>query len=82
MEAVGALLEERVELGVLATGVHGFYERLGWRTWAGPSFVRAADGLQPTPGEDGYIMVLRTPSTPELDPRAPISCDWRSGDVW
>jgi aminoglycoside 2'-N-acetyltransferase I len=82
MEAVGAHLVERFELGVLATGAHGFYERLGWRTWAGPSFVRLPGGLQPTPDEDGFIMVLRTPSTPELDATAPISCDWRSGDVW
>jgi len=27
-------------------------------------------------------MVLRTPSTPALDEAAPISCDWRPGDVW
>jgi len=26
--------------------------------------------------------VLRTPATGELDPAGPITCDWRSGDVW
>jgi aminoglycoside 2'-N-acetyltransferase I len=40
------------------------------------------DGERPTPAEDGYIMVLRTPASPPLDLEAPISCDWRAGDVW
>ena len=82
MADVGVLIRERFELGVLGTGRHGFYERLGWTTWAGPSFVRTPAGLLRTPGEDGFLMVLRTLTTPPLDDRASISCDWRSGDVW
>ena len=39
-------------------------------------------GDQPTPDVDGFIMVLATPTTPPLDLAAPISCDWRPGDVW
>jgi aminoglycoside 2'-N-acetyltransferase I len=70
------------ELGALGTGSHGFYRRLGWVTWRGPSSVRTADGERPTPEEDGYIMVLRTPLTPPLDLDLPISCEWRPGDVW
>jgi aminoglycoside 2'-N-acetyltransferase I len=70
------------ELGVLGTGRHRFYERLGWLTWAGPSFVRTADGLRRTAADDGYILVLTTPTSPPLDPGAPISCEWRPGDVW
>ena len=70
------------ELGVLGTGSHAFYERLGWVTWRGPSSVRTARGERRTPEEDGYIMVLRTPLTPELDLDDPISCEWRPGDVW
>ena len=71
------------ELGALGTGEHAFYERLGWVTWRGPSSVRTADGERPTPDEDGYIMVLRTPRTDAgLDLDAPISCEWRPGDAW
>ena len=70
------------ELGALGTGEHGFYERLGWRTWRGPSSVRTNDGERPTPDDDGYLMVLATPTSPELDLDAPISCEWRPGDVW
>ncbi len=40
------------------------------------------DGERRTPDDDPYIMVLRTPSSPPLDITAPISCDWRPGDVW
>ena len=76
------LAEGGYELGALGTGSQGFYERLGWSIWRGPSSVRTADGEHPTPEEDGYILVLRTTATPALDPDAPISCEWRPGDVW
>jgi aminoglycoside 2'-N-acetyltransferase I len=77
-----AYIRERFELGALGTGRHHFYERLGWLRWEGPSSVRADDGPRPTPEDDGYIMVLATPASPPLDRLAPISCDWRPGDVW
>jgi aminoglycoside 2'-N-acetyltransferase I len=86
MNRVGSIIEQSFELGALGTGSHHFYERLGWRTWRGPAFVRLpAGGEQRTPDEEGYILVLRTPTTPDAIPEAldaPISCDWRPGDVW
>jgi aminoglycoside 2'-N-acetyltransferase I len=82
MGEVTAWIRDRFELGALGTGRHSFYERLGWRTWAGPSSVRTPNGDRRTPDDDGYILVLATPSSPPLDPSAPISCDWRAGDVW
>jgi aminoglycoside 2'-N-acetyltransferase I len=82
MNAVASYIRDGFELGALSTGRHRFYERLGWRTWTGPSFVRASDAMQPTPEEDGSILVLATSTTPPLDRAAPISCDWRRGDVW
>jgi aminoglycoside 2'-N-acetyltransferase I len=82
MRDVTDWIMERYELGALGTGRHRFYERLGWRTWAGPTSVRTADGPLRTPDEDGYILVLATPTSPPLDLAAPISCDWRAGDVW
>lgn len=70
------------ELGALGTGSHGFYHRLGWETWRGPSSVRSEAGEAATPEEDGYILVLRTPRSPPLDLDEPISCEWRPGDAW
>jgi hypothetical protein len=35
-----------------------------------------------TQDEDGGVMILETPGTGPLDLAAPISCDWREGDVW
>jgi aminoglycoside 2'-N-acetyltransferase I len=75
-------IRDHFELGALGTGRHHFYERLGWQTWAGPSSVRAPDVMRRTPDEDGYILVLRTPTSPPFDVNEPISCDWRPGDVW
>ena len=84
MAAVDAYIADAFELGALGTGRHRFYERLGWTTWRGPAFVRTPEGDRRTPDEEGYILVLETPSTPirPLDLTAPLSCDWRPGDVW
>lgn len=82
MADVTSWIGDRFELGALGTGRQAFYQRLGWLTWIGPSSVRTDDGELPTPEDDGYILVLTTPSSPPLDLTLPISCDWRPGDVW
>jgi aminoglycoside 2'-N-acetyltransferase I len=82
MTEAGAIISAGYELGALGTGSHHFYERLGWRTWRGPAYVRTAEGDRRTPDDEGYIMVLVTASTPALTWTDPISCDWRPGDVW
>ncbi len=85
MGDIDAYVEAHFELGALGTERHAFYGRLGWRTWLGPSSVRLPGGEeQPTPDEDGYILVLATPTTPAwaLDLGQPISCEWRPGDAW
>jgi aminoglycoside 2'-N-acetyltransferase I len=83
MTGAGAHIRASFELGCLGTGEWPFYERLGWERWQGPSFVRLADGtLRRTEDDDDGIMVLRTPATPALDVRAPITCEWRPGDAW
>ena len=82
MLAVNAYIREKFELGALGTGRHHFYERLGWLTWQGPTLVRTPEGPLRTPGEDGYILVLPTPASPDLDLAGSISCDSRAGDAW
>jgi aminoglycoside 2'-N-acetyltransferase I len=82
MQDVTAYIRERFVLGALGTGRLAFYERLGWAVWRGPSSVRVDGGERRTPDEDGYIMVLRTALSADLDLDAPISCEWRPGDVW
>lgn len=82
MREVNALIRDRFELGALGTGSHHFYERLGWVSWQGPTFVRTSVGLERTPDEDGGILVFATPASPALDISAALSCEWRAGDVW
>lgn len=83
----GQLAMERIageivgyDLGALSPAVAPFYERLGWEHWRGPTAIRTATGLLPTPDEE--IMILRLPQTPPLDLDAPITAEWREGELW
>ena len=82
MREVDEYIDRTFQLGALGTGAFAFYERLGWLVWQGPTFVRTDSRINRTAEEDGYVLVRLTPSSPELDLSAPISCDWRPGDVW
>ena len=82
MRAVNIFIAEQYELGALSTGLNGFYARLGWQDWLGPSLVRTDAGEEETPEADGTIMVLTTSATEGIDVREPISCEWRPGDAW
>ena len=83
MAALGPLIRDRFDLGVLSSGEWGFYERLGWERWHGPTFVRDAAGVaHRSPGDDDGVMVLRRTPGDGLDLAAPITCEARSGDAW
>jgi len=84
MEALGEILTSRYELGALSAAdrLHSFYGHLGWQRWPGPTAVIVEGAVQPTPEEDGGVMVLETPSTGPLDKAATLACEWREGDAW
>jgi aminoglycoside 2'-N-acetyltransferase I len=65
VQAARPLIEAQADLGLLSTGSTGFYDRLGWVVWKGPTSVLEADGSTTlTPSEDGTIMALLLPGTP------------------
>jgi aminoglycoside 2'-N-acetyltransferase I len=69
------------DLGGLSPFSVAYYARLGWELWRGPLFIRTDDGLLPTlEAED--VMILRLPNTPDLDLDAPLSAEWREGELW
>jgi aminoglycoside 2'-N-acetyltransferase I len=84
MREAGRVIERDYQLGALAdgTGIPGFYQRLGWELWQGPTFVAGPEGRVRTADEDGNVLVLRTPASGELEVTGPLTCDWRPGDVW
>jgi aminoglycoside 2'-N-acetyltransferase I len=84
MAQLGEFLAPRFELGALSAAVpiHDFYGRLGWRPWPGPTAVMLEGTLEPTPEEDGGVMILETTTTGSLDLDGTLACDWREGDVW
>jgi len=70
------------ELAALSPFSIEWYARLGWEQWTGPLSIRTATGLVRTPEEDGQVMILRLPHTPSLDRTAPLSAEWRAGELW
>lgn len=68
------------DLGALSPAELGLYSRTGWELWRGPLFIRTQQGLLPTP--DDRVMILRLPKTPALDLEAPLSAEWREGELW
>ena len=84
MAEAGRVIGRGYELGALADGsrIPGFYQRLGWETWQGPTFVAGPGGPERTAEEDGSVLVLRTAASGQLDLAGSLTCDWRAGDVW
>jgi aminoglycoside 2'-N-acetyltransferase I len=70
------------DLAALSPSDPAWYARLGWELWRGPLSIRTGTGLLATPGEKGQVMVLRLPRTPPLDLDAPLSAEWREGELW
>jgi aminoglycoside 2'-N-acetyltransferase I len=81
LRAVADHIDGSFELGALS-GDPAFYEPRGWVVWRGPTSVRTPSGVVRTPEEDGSVLVRFTPSTPELDLDAALTCDRRPGDPW
>jgi aminoglycoside 2'-N-acetyltransferase I len=82
MAELSELLRREFEMGALSTGRHGFYQRLGWERWRGPTFARHGSETIRTEDEDEGVMVLRFGPSKGVDVTAPLSCDGRRGDDW
>lgn len=82
-KVMGRIAEEiqDFELGALSPFSVVYYEQLGWELWRGPLFIRTDEGPMRTP-RDGDVMILRLPRTPVLDLYAPLSAEWREGELW
>ncbi len=68
------------ELAALSPSDASFYARLGWELWRGPLAIRTEQGLEATPDEE--VMILRLPKTGAINLAAPLSAEWRAGEVW
>jgi GNAT superfamily N-acetyltransferase len=73
-------LVQDYDLAALSPATEQLYARQGWRLWHGPLAVRTTGGLQPTP--EDRVMILPLTKTPSLDLSAPLSVEWRPGEVW
>ncbi len=69
------------ELAALSPFSVEYYGRLGWELWRGPLFIRMNDHRIRSP-QDEEVMIFRLPKTPALDLDAPLSAEWREGELW
>jgi aminoglycoside 2'-N-acetyltransferase I len=82
MAEATAIVRRDFEFGALATGSHGFYEKLGWERWRGPTFARDGEATRRTPDDDDAVMVLRFGPSAGVDLGAELTCERRAGDQW
>lgn len=69
------------EIAALSPATESIYLRMGWQFWEGPLSHRREGRRIDDPEE--RVMVLQLPGTPAtLDRLAPMSIEWRPGDVW
>jgi aminoglycoside 2'-N-acetyltransferase I len=82
LDGVEQVMRGAYQLGALSSSARarGLYARRGWLPWLGPTWVLAPNGPTRTPDDDGTIFVL--PVLVDVDTSAPLTCDWRAGDVW
>lgn len=82
MAALEPAIRTAYELGALgATEVAApMYEAAGSTRWRGPAWGLTPDGPIRTAQEDGRIFILQP--TPPLNPTKPLTCDYRTGDLW
>jgi aminoglycoside 2'-N-acetyltransferase I len=81
MRALAAAVADDYDIACLETGKVGFYARLGWERWRGPLAGRSEEGLIPTPGQEG-VMILRLPRTPPLDLDSLLTIECQPERIW
>jgi hypothetical protein len=69
------------EIGALGASKYAFYERLGWRRWAGGTYVVDDGRRRPAAPATGSVLFLLPPGS-EIDPSADLCTSWRPGDIW
>jgi aminoglycoside 2'-N-acetyltransferase I len=81
MESLDPVLDA-YDLGALSASdaAIGLYTSLGWWCWRGPLLALTPHGVVATPDEAGGVLVRA--GAVELDLDAPLTCDWRDGDLW
>jgi aminoglycoside 2'-N-acetyltransferase I len=73
-------LVDDYDLAALCPATDSLYLRLDWRYWRGPLSARKDGHVVSTPEE--RVMIMPLPRTPALDLDAPLSVEWRPGEVW
>jgi aminoglycoside 2'-N-acetyltransferase I len=73
---------QNYDLAALSPFSVAYYRRLGWELWLGPLFIRSHDMQRIPSPADEEVMIFRLPKTPALDLNAPLSAEWRDGELW
>jgi aminoglycoside 2'-N-acetyltransferase I len=81
MRRLAGAINDEYAIACLETDRETFYKRLGWETWRGALAGRSEQGLVPTPGQTG-VMILRLSRTPPLDLDSALTIEHQGGRIW
>jgi aminoglycoside 2'-N-acetyltransferase I len=81
MRYLASTIDAEYVIACLETERVKFYERLGWQLWRGPLAGRSAQGLIPTPEQNG-IMILRLSQTPVLNLYSTLTIECQEERIW
>ncbi|MPY65973.1 GNAT family N-acetyltransferase [Deinococcus sp. SDU3-2] len=86
LRQVNAQVTRAYDFGALSTSDEGLglYQAGGWRVWRGPLRVMTPAGVRETPEEGGGVLVYAPAGTLDAaqEEGAPLTCEFRRGDVW
>jgi aminoglycoside 2'-N-acetyltransferase I len=82
MDELDAVLRGAYEVGALGATEQAvsLYTSRGWKPWRGRLSKLTPSGVEPAPGEEGWIYVLELGAALDLD--GELMADHRPGDAW
>jgi len=76
----GALISDTDRRNIISFCSRAFEEEME-ALFNNTLFIRTENGLLPSPADE-EVMILRLSKTPYLDLSAPLSAEWREGELW
>lgn len=85
MDHAESIIASRHRIGALnaVESAAPFYAARGWQRWTGPTAAQSPTGVIDTRNEEDCIFLFHVQTqTATWTSTDPVTCDWRTGDLW